>query len=226
MADPQDPDDRNPRGPRSGRFIYPAQRRAIENLLADLLVKLPALLVLLVESSGQVLSWQGNRVKRDGGELDLDGLGAWVARDLAASQEITRQTGEYQAFQLVLLQGEHSNIFISEAGHTCALFVQVASTVPLGRARMLIIETAHGVAEVLVPPPTETLTPVKMIDAGSNFKKVATEEQQKVHGMSLSNAVRPPDRTVSTYTRAPSVSGREVSARAPPRGLDEGADSL
>ncbi len=144
---------------RGGLVLYPAQQQVIERVLADLLQKLPARLILLTESSGQAIAFQGNQRQPNGSELDPVALGALVAGDLAASMEIARLTGEYHAFQLVLRQGEQSHIFIADAGRSLALLVQVASRVPLGWARMLIVETAHSLAEILAEPPPEQTAP-------------------------------------------------------------------
>ncbi len=153
----QDSSSKNYLSLRGGLVIYPTQLDALEKLLSDLSQRLPARLVLLCESSGQVISFLGNQAGKS--RLDLVGLGALVTGDLAASQESARLIGEYEAFQLVLRQGQHSHIFIAEAGHSLVLFVQVASSVPLGWARMLVTEAAHRLSTTLAEPIAEPTAP-------------------------------------------------------------------
>ncbi len=153
----QDSSSKNQLSLRGGLIIYPAQLDALERLLSDLAQRLPARLVMLCESSGQVISFLGNQA--DASQLDPVGLGALVSGDLAASQEIARLIGEYEAFQLVLRQSQHSHIFIAEAGHSLVLFVQVASSVPLGWARMLVTEAAQRLSKTLAEPIAEPMPP-------------------------------------------------------------------
>ncbi len=130
---------------RSGVAISPAQDKEFHRLLNELLPKIPARFILLVDIAGQIVLAKG-----DHNQINLVMLGSLVAGDLAASQEIARLTGEYQDYQIILREGENSHMFISEAGHYLALLVQVDNDVPLGWARMLIRQTAQQLADVMV----------------------------------------------------------------------------
>ncbi len=160
---------------RGGLSLYPAQNQAIQDLLADLFQKLPARLILLAETSGQVISFQVGGTQGEASDRDPVSLGALVAADLAASQEIARLTGDYQSFQLILRQGPHSHIFIAEAGHSLALLVQVASSVPMGWARMLILETAHRLAEILTQPPPEPTQPGSNVQPQGDLTEIVSD---------------------------------------------------
>ncbi len=135
---------------RNGVNIYPAQDKAIELVLAELLQLCPAQFVLLADQSGQLITVQGER-----GTADLASLASLVAADLAASQEIARQAGQYQSCQLVLREGQQAHIFISEAGKNLVLFVLVSKQTPLGWARLLIFQTAAKLAEIIARPPED-----------------------------------------------------------------------
>lgn len=135
---------------RGGFVLYPSQLQAIEKVMVALIDKMPATFACLVESSGQVVCSQFNPFYRDKETLDVQSLGVLVAGDLAASQEIARLTGEYQAYQLVMREGQTGSTFISEAGKSMVLFVQVSRDVPIGWARILIIETARKIAEAMI----------------------------------------------------------------------------
>jgi predicted regulator of Ras-like GTPase activity (Roadblock/LC7/MglB family) len=129
---------------RSGRTIYPSQATKIEQILTDLIRKIPARFLLLTDVTGQIVAARGEQEN-----VDLVALGSLVAGDLAASQEIARLTGEYQDYQMVLREGQTMHSFIVEAGLYLALLVQVSNEVPLGWARMLIQQAAPQLAEVL-----------------------------------------------------------------------------
>lgn len=118
---------------RNGLSIQPLQMAAIERELDRLLVSVPAKMILLVDTSGQLVSAVG-----DVHAIDTTGLGSLIAGDLAASQMIARMTGEFQEFQMILREGERSHMIISEAGPHLTFLVQFSKDVPLGWARKLI----------------------------------------------------------------------------------------
>ena len=129
---------------RSGLFILPEHDQKFNRLLSDLLRDLPAKFIILVDITGQVVLAKGEQK-----DANLVMLGSLIAGDLAASQEIARLTGEYQDYQIILREGQHSHSFIAEAGNYLALLIQVDNEVPLGWARMLIIKTAQQLADVM-----------------------------------------------------------------------------
>jgi predicted regulator of Ras-like GTPase activity (Roadblock/LC7/MglB family) len=129
---------------RSGRTIYPSQATKIEQILTNLMSKIPARFLLLTDVTGQIVAARGEQE-----HIDLVALGSLVAGDLAASQEIARLTGEFQDYQMVLREGQTMHSFIVEAGLYLALLVQVSNDVPLGWARMLIQQTAPQLADIL-----------------------------------------------------------------------------
>ncbi len=135
---------------RSGIAIYPSQDKAINQVLADLIKKVPAHFVLLADVTGQVVSARGEQ-----SNIDLVALGSLVAGDLAASQEIARLTGQYQDYQVVLREGPKTHTFILETGLHLALLVQVSNEVPLGWARMMIKNGARELADIVTKQPEE-----------------------------------------------------------------------
>ena len=133
---------------RVGATIFPSQDQAIERVLVDLKEHCPAQFILVADVSGQLVSTQGER-----GPADLVALSALIAGDLAASQEIARLTGQYQSHQLVLREGQMSSTFLVEAGRFLVLFVRVSSEVPLGWARLMILEAGRQIGEIMAAPP-------------------------------------------------------------------------
>lgn len=133
-----------------GLSLYPSQYHAIEQVLDDLMRICPAQFILLAEQSGQLISVQGER-----GKTDIVALGALIAGDLAASQEIARLTGQYQHAQLILREGPKSTAFISEAGQQMVLYMRIDRDVPLGWARLLLQDAIHTLAEVITTSPED-----------------------------------------------------------------------
>ncbi|HIE55129.1 MAG TPA: hypothetical protein EYP90_08120 [Chromatiaceae bacterium] len=129
---------------RSGLFILPEHDQKFNRLLSDLLRDLPAKFIMLVDITGQVILAKGEHK-----DTNLVMLGSLIAGDLAASREIARLTGEYQDYQIILREGQHSHSFIVEAGNYLILLIQVDNEVLLGWARMLIIKTAQQLANVV-----------------------------------------------------------------------------
>ncbi len=131
--------------PQTGLTIYPAQWEGIDRVLSDLVAKVPARFVLLADRAGQCVSHVGAVFAPN-----VAALGALVAADLAASREIATIAGDYQQEQMILREGDKTHFFISEAGPSMALLVQVDNSIPLGWARLLIQEAAKQLG-VLVP---------------------------------------------------------------------------
>ena len=137
---------------RSGLMIYPVQDEALEQTLADLVEKTPARFALLTDNSGLVIGFHGER-----GSMDLVTLGSLAAGDLAASQAIGQLVGEYADYQLIVREGHAHNMFLSEAGRELVLLVQVGTEVPLGWARMLVLDAVKELDKIVASPPLEAL---------------------------------------------------------------------
>jgi predicted regulator of Ras-like GTPase activity (Roadblock/LC7/MglB family) len=131
-----------------GVTIYPSQDTAIDRVLSRLRDRCQAQFVILSDTSGQLVSMHGDR-----GLVDLVALSSLVAGDMAASQEIARITGQYQDFQLVMREGQKTCTFISEAGRYLLLFVQIPVDVPMGWARLMIIEASRQIADIITSTP-------------------------------------------------------------------------
>lgn len=125
-------------------FVTPAQQSAIEKIALSLKAKTPARFILVADRNGHVLVFSGDGMQDAG----LAELAALLAGDLAASQEIARLTGAFQQKQLILREGEKQNTFLCEAGGDLVLFMQSDSEVPLGWARLLVLEAGSQLASM------------------------------------------------------------------------------
>jgi hypothetical protein len=128
----------------SGLSLTSSQDQAINRILNELFEKCPAQFILLAELSGQLISVHGER-----GKTDVIALGALIASDLAASQEIAHLTEQYQHSQLVLREGPETTSFISEVGNQMVLYMRVHKEIPIGWARLIIRETSLTLAKVI-----------------------------------------------------------------------------
>lgn len=132
---------------RGGLSLSVIQITRIQESINRLLESIPARFMLLVDTSGQLVTTAGDK-----GVIDPSILGSLIAADLAASQEIARLTGEFQDYQMILREGDHTNIIISEAGKNLALLVLFSKEIPLGWARKLIQNTAKEIGTFAIQP--------------------------------------------------------------------------
>ncbi len=130
---------------RCGKSILPSQEEQIDVLLSGLIEKGRAKLTILLDTSGQVISFSGDR-----GNIDLISMGALVAADFAASQEIARLANLYQDNQMIIRQGSKMNTIIHEVGRDMVLMVMVSSTVPLGWFTYLVRQTTRQIAQLVL----------------------------------------------------------------------------
>ncbi len=146
-------------------ILYPGHDKAIRQVLEELAQKCPAQFLLLSGISGQPIAYEGEKAK-----TNLAALGALLAGDLAASQEIARQTDQYQSYQLILREGRESTIFLSEAGPYMILFARVDHEVPLGWARILILEACRQLADIASARPDE----LRSLDLGLHEERLSS----------------------------------------------------
>ncbi len=135
---------KNPMRLTGGMSIIPSQEELIDNILSSQLEKSQARLILLIDTSGQVISFHGER-----GNIDLVALGALTASDLAASEEIARISNLYQENQMVIRQGSKMNTIVYDINHNLILLYIVPATVPLGWVCYLVRDSSAQIKEAL-----------------------------------------------------------------------------
>jgi predicted regulator of Ras-like GTPase activity (Roadblock/LC7/MglB family) len=129
---------------RCGKSISVEQENLIDKVLSKLIEQTGIKLVMAIDTGGQVISFKGER-----SSIDLIGLGALVAADLAASQEIAKMADIYQENQVIIRQGSKVNTIIHEMGREMILMVMVASTVPLGWFNYIVRQASRQIEEIL-----------------------------------------------------------------------------
>jgi predicted regulator of Ras-like GTPase activity (Roadblock/LC7/MglB family) len=130
---------------RSGFSLSVTQVSSIQHCVDDLLDTIPCRFILVVDSSGQLIASAGDR-----GLVDMSILGSLIAADLAASEEIARLSGDIQDYQMILREGEKSNLVISQAGKQVAILVSYAKSVPIGWARKIIQSASKNISGMVV----------------------------------------------------------------------------
>ncbi|HLD92648.1 MAG TPA: hypothetical protein VI703_00390 [Anaerolineales bacterium] len=122
------------------------QQAAIEKIALHLKKQAPARFILVADRNGHIVVFSGEGMA----EETMAELAALLAGDLAASQEIARLTGASQNQQLILREGETVNTFLCEAGADLVLFMQAATEVPLGWARLLALEAGEKLSSLVL----------------------------------------------------------------------------
>jgi predicted regulator of Ras-like GTPase activity (Roadblock/LC7/MglB family) len=128
----------------NGLTLYPKHDQAIDEVLGELEKLCKTRLILLTDTSGQLISMHGTR-----GEASVISLGSLAAGDLAASQEIARLTGELDRSQIIIREGTSVFTFITAVGREMVLFVQTWRETPPGWSRLLILKAARKLEEVI-----------------------------------------------------------------------------
>jgi predicted regulator of Ras-like GTPase activity (Roadblock/LC7/MglB family) len=125
-------------------FVLPTrQLDKVEQHLSRLYDKTGATCALLIDISGQLISFKGTA---EG--VDLAGLAALAASDMAAVTEMARLVGERERFKLLFHEGENYNVLISTVGRSFLLVVIFKTSVRIGLVRLFTKETVADLLEV------------------------------------------------------------------------------
>lgn len=115
----------------------------IETYLDRLLHRTRALVVLLADITGQLVSEKGTS---EG--FDTAGLAALAASNMAATAEMAKQIGETSSFSDLFHEGKERQIYISAVGQTFLLVVIFDETTQIGLVRIFAKLAARELLEV------------------------------------------------------------------------------
>ena len=146
----------------------------IEKILSEQMEKAQAKLILLLDTSGQVISFQGRR-----GNIDLVALGALAAADMAASQEMARISDLYQENPMIIREGSKVNTIIYQINRDFILLCMVPSSVPMGWFCYLVRNTAEQVKQVVIKVKKNTAE-LKLDDNSENFAAMVSDALNQV----------------------------------------------
>jgi predicted regulator of Ras-like GTPase activity (Roadblock/LC7/MglB family) len=130
-------------------MITEKQAGAITRVLEQTVASIPAQFALLSDITGQVVGAIG-----DYQNLNLLAISSLAVGDLSASQEIARLTGENDYQQISIREGKSTRILMAAVGDHLALFIQMSNEVPLGWARLAMLQTTKKLAEIIYPQPS------------------------------------------------------------------------
>lgn len=126
-----------------GTTLYPESMDQIKGVLSELVLQIPDLFVMVTDHAGQNIAWDGEI-----GNASLVTLGALIASDMAAGQEIAKVTGEGHVPRMILHEGDACHQFICEAGEALVLFARVPADTPLGLSRSFLKEAADSLGKI------------------------------------------------------------------------------
>ena len=125
-------------------FVLPTQQLIeVEHHLSRLHDKTGATCVLLIDISGQLISYRGTT---EG--INLASLAALAASDMAAVTEMAKLVSEGDQFKLLFHEGETQNVLISTVGGSLLLVVIFKASVRIGLVRLLTKETVTELLQV------------------------------------------------------------------------------
>ena len=132
-------------------------------------------IVLLIDVSGQLISYRGNV-----GNVDLASLAALVAGDMAAVAEMVRLIGERDEFKLLFHEGETHNVLISAVRGSFLLVTIFKTTVPIGLVRLYSKETMNELLKLAEQFETSNAKVAQIVDAG--FTTSLADELERAFG--------------------------------------------
>jgi len=157
----------------TGGFVLPTQQLdEVEQHLSRLYDRTGATCVLLIDISGQLITYKGTA---EG--VDLAGLAALAASDMAAVTEIARLVGEQDRFKLLFHEGETHNVLISTVGGSFLLVVIFKASVRIGLVRLFTRETATELLKVAEKLETTRGQVAQVVDA--DFTTSLTSELER-----------------------------------------------
>ena len=143
-----------------GFVLRTQQLGEVEQHLSRLYGKTGASCVLLIDISGQLISYRGTA---EG--VDLASLAALAASDMAAVTEMAKLVSEGDHFKLLFHEGENHNVLISTVGESFLLVVIFKASVRIGLVRLLTRETATELLEVAEKFEAESSQVAQIVDA-------------------------------------------------------------
>jgi predicted regulator of Ras-like GTPase activity (Roadblock/LC7/MglB family) len=142
-------------------FVLPTQQLGeVEQHLSRLYSKTGASCVLLIDISGQLISYRGTA---EG--VDLASLAALAASDMAAVTEMAKLVSEGDQFRLLFHEGKNHNVLISAVGGNFLLVVIFKASVRIGLVRLLTRETATELLEMAEKFEAESGQMAQIVDA-------------------------------------------------------------
>ncbi|MCX7680940.1 MAG: roadblock/LC7 domain-containing protein [Anaerolineae bacterium] len=109
------------------------QAEAIDRVMDKIAYESEARCIILADVTGQLISARGQTE-----QMNTQVLSALAAGELAATHEMARLVGERARFKLLLHEGEHHSVYLSDIGEQLILIIVFDNETPIGLVRMIL----------------------------------------------------------------------------------------
>jgi predicted regulator of Ras-like GTPase activity (Roadblock/LC7/MglB family) len=114
------------------------QLEEISSLLSHMRWETEACCVLLADITGQLVESQGMV-----GRINTEVLSALAAGELSATKEMARLVGEEPRFKLLVHEGAHQSVYLSDVDGELILITVFNNTTPIGMVRLATRRTVE-----------------------------------------------------------------------------------
>lgn len=123
------------------------QAEAIDGCLEKMAYESEARCIILADVTGQRIAERGQI-----SAMNTQVLSALAAGELAATHELARLVGEQARFKLLLHEGEHQSVYLSDVGEQLILVIVFDNDTPIGLVRMVLKQAVEELAPILAQP--------------------------------------------------------------------------
>ena len=132
------------------KVLYEDEIKLISECLKELVAKSRSKCALLIDSSGQLISGEG-----DTSDIDSIAISSLAAGNFAATRELAKILGENE-FTLLFHEGKQENIHTSVVGSRTILMVIFDNTTPLGRVRLFVKQAHQKLEKIFIVTESES----------------------------------------------------------------------
>ncbi len=130
--------------PAPGFVLSVEQAEAIDACLDRIAYESEARCIILADVTGQLIAERGQTDR-----MNTQVLSALAAGELAATHELARLVGEEARFKLLLHEGEHHSVYLSDVGEQLILVIVFDVSTPIGLVRMILKKAVAELGPIL-----------------------------------------------------------------------------
>jgi predicted regulator of Ras-like GTPase activity (Roadblock/LC7/MglB family) len=123
------------------------QLEQMDNCLSEMYWETEARCILLADISGQLIVDKGATNR-----MNMTVLSALAAGELAATKELARLVGEPARFKLLLHEGEHQCVYISDVGEEMILVTVFDTSTAIGLVRLYTRKVVGELLQIVSSP--------------------------------------------------------------------------
>lgn len=118
--------------------------KAITDILADLLSKTRANIIVFADSDGHAITQKGSTTG-----FNVNTLAALSAGHFAATTEMSKMIGEKKRFKFIFHEGERMNMYTCNVGDNFLLVIIFDVSIALGMIRIFTARTIKSLVEIV-----------------------------------------------------------------------------